>query len=95
MNQGDLDRYKDFVATYCYENLVSTPKAEDYSMTFYKMALANQRATESDYRRFAGLFANALVAEISANGAPKTSTGKRNLTGRCLKAAWKLYQNGE
>ena len=91
MNRPDLHEFEIFFEKYCYKNLVSTVKSEDYDIQFYKMELGKQRATEADYRKFSKLVANKVVNYLENNDHPNTDSKKKKLIIKCLKSAWEQY----
>jgi len=53
--------YIDLVATYTYGLLTSVIRSEEISLTYYQLALRQQRATESEIMEFCKIYASIYV----------------------------------
>lgn len=91
LSSEDLEKFKKFMEDFCYKHLIATPKAEEFSIEFYRMELKKQRATERDYRKLAKIFANIASEKMNSVKGNLGQRRREKIVKDSLKEAWELY----
>ena len=87
--------YQELWEEIIFEQLISTTRAKDPALDYYKNELKKQKASEQDFRQFAKEYASIVVKKYKKTtkdyALNLTPEEKKEIVSNALQEAWKKY----
>jgi hypothetical protein len=96
INKDDpREAYREVFEEAVFEQLISTTRAEDPALDYYKIKLVNQKASEDDFTRYSKLYSEIVMDKYEKfkddSDDPPTAEDKRQFIVEALDEAWEKY----